>query len=185
MSESNPETFFESWLPERYATLTRNANLSKLANCSLYAEVGESAWTVAVEEGRLKVTRGASEGPWTFRVRTTNDAFERLLSNSLASLEGSPSALKLFELDEETCRLIAEVPGALCVRVRDEHADYEVVLGPGNSDLDSPGCNVTCSLSDLQRVQRGETSPVDLFMGGNLTLDGNLEIAMALGGLLL
>jgi putative sterol carrier protein len=121
----------------------------------------------------------------TFRVATTRSAFDHLLPDPLPAAAENTSALRLLKLDEETCRLIANVPGALSVRVRDGEVVHEVVFGPGNADFANPGCSITCALEDLQQVQHGQTNPMDLFMGGKLTLDGNIEIAMALGGLFL
>jgi hypothetical protein len=184
-SGMNATEFFETWLPETYARIAQEADVTSVADCSLVAEIGDSSWTVSIESSRLHVSRGEVQPPHTFRIRTERDAFERLLAGSLKLAEKQSSTLRVLRLDAETCRLVANVPGALRFKVVDGNLTHEFTFGPGSVDLDAAGCTATVTYDDLAEVQEGRAHPMDLFMNGKLTLDGNIEIAMALGGLFL
>jgi putative sterol carrier protein len=49
---------------------------------------------------------------------------------------------------------------------------------------DAADMTMTCSDTDLIAMIRGEQSPVSLFMGGKLKIDGNMSLAMKLQSLI-
>lgn len=186
--EQGVRDFFESWLPEAFTRLGRKEPSKALADCSLLAEVGSERFLLSVHSGALRVVRGAStEGaePSTFAVRTSLEAFTRLLPGRDALGLAEERFGHLLRLDAETCRLVAAIPGALAVRVNDDGRTLEVVLGPGNADLSAPRCTVTCQFSDFAELRAQRQNPMDLFLAGKLVLDGDLEVALALGGLVM
>jgi hypothetical protein len=88
-------------------------------------------------------------------------------------------------LDAELCQLASNIAGSLRLAARAGETTLELTFGPGRADFAQPACVLECELAELERVRRGETSAMDLFMSGKLTLTGNAEIALTLGGLLL
>ncbi len=185
MSESNPQHFFENWLPRTFEQLRQRVDTSNVTDCSLLAEVGPRSWRVAVVGGQLEVEPNPAQTTSTFRARTDESSFERLITGVTLNGSAQTSDMKLLRLDEETCRLVDNVPEAIRLVVLDEPGRAEVVLAPGSVDPSNVGCTVTCKLDDLREVQAGRANPMELFMSGRLTLDGNVEVAMALGGLFL
>ncbi len=186
MSESSPEHFFETWLPRTFEQVRQRVDTSAVTDCSLLVEVGTKAWRVAVQSGVLRVEPNPTETTSTFRAQTDDESFHRLAENvHLVNGDTYSGELKLLRLDEETCRLVDNVPQAIRLVVVDEPAKAQVVLAPGSVDPANVGCTVTCQLEDLRKVRAGQANPMELFMSGRLTLDGNVEVAMALGGLFL
>jgi hypothetical protein len=190
-----PAEFFEDWLPGAFGELLTRAAASPGGgkpgltpafgvNLSLLVELGTSTWTLHLAEQRLRVQPGSSPHP-TFAIRLNQFAFEQLVLPAVTREHGPQVLIHFARLDAETCRLASNIPGSLGLRARGDSAVAEVVFGPGSANLDHPSCNVSCLLSDLAQVQTGQQSPMDLFINGKLSLDGNLEVALALGGLLM
>lgn len=176
--------FFEAWLPETFARLANKEPNKVPSDCSLVAEVGSLTFTASVRAGALSVVQGRQPGAEaTFAVRTSLEAFTRLLPDRDALRKAEDRFGHLLRLDAETVRLVAAVPGALRVRVNDAATSLDVVLGPGKADLSAPRCTVVCQFSDFQDLQAQRQNPMDLFLAGKLVLDGDLEVALALGGL--
>jgi putative sterol carrier protein len=118
-------------------------------------------------------------------VLTSVEAFNCLLPARDVLAQSEDKFSHMLRLDAETCRLVAAVPGALRVRVNDGERRLEVVLGPGNADFSAPRCTATCQLADFQDLLAQRQNPMDLFLASKLVLDGDLEVALALGGLFL
>lgn len=188
-----PEAFFQSWLPARFAELKEKSPQLAAAQCSLLAQVGEAAWSLKVGDGELSVD--SLDGPAhaqvhepssaMFRFHTTHAAFNLLLASAFEHRSASAPALKLLQLDPEVGRLAGAVPACLQLRVIDGAASHVVVFGPGNQPQGNVGCTLECELADVQAMQRGECDPMELFMSGRLRLEGDLQVAMALGGIFL
>lgn len=186
MSGPSPNHFFEQWLPERFEHLRRRTDTSTFADCSLLAEVDECRWRVAVQGGELQVESMPINGSPTFRIRTDDASFRRLANHVLESADTETAAdLRLLRLDEETCRLVGNVSEAIRFVVLDGELRSELTFAPGGVDPNRVGCTISCQLADLREVRAGSTNAMELFMTGRLTLEGNVEVAMALGGLFL
>lgn len=170
--------FFLEWLPEQL----RRLDVSVAVPVTVLVLVGETPFTVSADSKQVEVSSEATPTP-TFRVVMTEATFERLVLPAQAtSLERTP-ALKMLSLDAETIDLVAGVPGCLELRVVDGEQVLSVVFGPGEKK--EVGCTVQCSYSDLRDIQAGAVQPLELLMSGKLQLDGDPQIAMALGGLLM
>lgn len=188
MSGPSPDQFFEEWLPEQFEQLRKHTDTSTLADCSLLAEVDTSSWRVAVQGGELRVDAKPINGSPTFRIRTDDASFRRLATHLLESSDAGAAAateLRLLRLDEETCRLVGNVAEAIRFVVMDDEVRSEMIFAPGGVDPERVGCTISCQLADLREVRAGSTNAMELFMTGRLTLDGNVEVAMALGGIFL
>jgi hypothetical protein len=185
MSAMNPKAFFEDWLPKTFAEAGEGTDISAAAEFTVLVEVGADGWWLALEQGKLSVTQPARAEEATFRIRTDPVSFEKLLTESLALLDNRKPKLQALRLDAETRKLLVNVPQGLKLVVDGETWRAEVAFSPGRVDPAESGCTLTCAMADLRDVQAGRANPMELFMNGRLKLDGNVEIAMALGGLFL
>jgi ubiquinone biosynthesis protein UbiJ len=155
-----------------------------IADCALFAEVGGNSWTVSVVSGQLQVVDGPKL-PFTFRLRAGLQAFNRLIASSVSTRDAEARLSRALRLDAETVRLIAAVPGALRIRVTDTSGPLDIIVGPSKADFERPSCTVTCSIGDFEDLQAERQNPMDMFLSGRLALEGDLEVAMALGGVFL
>lgn len=182
--ERTEAQLFERWLPASLEPWLRSGAASKLPDCSLEVTLGDSRWGLLFADRNLRVVAGALPDA-TFRLQMNEPARGELLARWQAA-ESVPGVERfLSRLDAELCQLASNIAGSLRLTARAENATLEVSFGPGRADFESPACVLSCELADLERVRRGETSAMDLFMNGKLTLTGNAEIALTLGGLLL
>lgn len=177
---------FESWLPQRFAELKTTSPSLGETECSLRVTVDEKHWFLKLGSGQLAIQIDADGEP-TFQLRTSEAAL-RLLMTGAAKVEvdsAANPALKVLSLDAEVVRLASSIPACLKVVVQAPDGPCEAVFGPGHLAPDAVGCSLECQLEDLQQLQSGQADPMELFMSGKLKLDGDPQIAMALGGLLM
>lgn len=179
----DPEAFFERWLPEAFTRLVGTQAVGS-ADFSLLVEVESESWQLNLERGQLLVQRGPVTGS-TFRSSLNRSSFAKLLGRVPEELAAASRTVRLPRLDAETCRLVANVPGHARLVVSGDDESWELVFGPGTLELSHIACTVRCHLDDLQAVRNGTAHPMDLFLQGKLTLEGDPQVAMALGGLLL
>lgn len=180
----DPKTFFESWLPDSFARIAPANDTSVVADVSCIAQVDDQAWHVAITNGQLSVV-SATDRSATFQLETDRKSFDRVIGELANAPRTSVPALRAPRLDAETCRLVANVPGLLELVVKEGPERFRVVFGPGSRDPREVACTVSCDMQDVQAVREGRANPMELFMNGRLTLEGNIEVAMALGGLFL
>lgn len=179
----DPATFFERWLPEAFPRLV-GAQPPGSVDFSLLVEVETESWQLSIMQGQLTVLR-APNTECTFRLKLNRASFAKLLGGIPEEITAAPRAIRLPRLDAETRRLVADVPGHIQLIVQGGGETWDVVFGPGALDASRVACTVRCAYDDLQAVRNGTAHPMDLFLNGKLTLEGDPQVAMALGGLLL
>jgi putative sterol carrier protein len=88
--------------------------------------------------------------------------------------------------DPETARLVRHVPGSLLFVLKEGDAKRRLLVTPGRrvADLDKAACTIECRMADFVAAEAGGVSPMQLFTSGKLRISGNLQIAMALAGVL-
>jgi hypothetical protein len=179
------EHFFVRWLPARFQEFVQASPQLNDTQCSILVQVdGEDYW-VEVNGGTLISTSGAREQTSTLRLHTDDHTFNQLIAPAAERADNNDPMLRFVQLDSEALGLLQNVPGCLKLGVKGPDRIYSLVLGPGSQPVDNIGCRVECSLADMLSLQKGEVQPIELLMDGRLTLDGDLQIAMALGGLLM
>ena len=199
---SSPQSFFEVWLPARFAELMAAAAPRKLQlneRCSVQVRVGAGTWLLTIAGEQLNVTPSTeaatdavSQDPPTFRLRIDERLFERIVLAEAAKVTAVPTtlppsfpALKLLTLDDEAIALIGEIPGSLELVVVDDGVSRAVTFGPGNRAPHPAACILKCALEDLEAIRRGEAQPMEMFFTGRIQLEGDAQVAMALAGLFL
>lgn len=185
MTANTREHFFVQWLPARFEEFAKASPQLGSTQCSILVQIDDDAYWIEVTDGKLRTTTGNTDATSTFRLRTDAHTFEKLIAPAAESATQSDPMLRLMQLDAEALALVSNVPACLKLSVKAPDTTYSMVLGPGTQAPDNVGCSVECSLEDMLSIQRGEAQPIELLMNGKLALDGDLQIAMALGGLLI
>lgn len=170
--------FFLSWLPAQLRTLDLKQQLSR--TLSLAVEVADAKYCVELDPaGVAQVTEGARPDA-TFRLRLDRPAFERLL---LPVAEHPVTTAHVPKIDAETLELVSAATGCLEACFDEGDHSYRIVFGPGQ--VEEVGCKIHCDLGDFERVRAGSVQPFELLMNGKLRIEGDPQIALALGSLLM
>jgi hypothetical protein len=187
MSAESVAEFVEQFLPEQYALALAGKPAPAVAVTLGLSVPGNGVWSLTAGPERLLVDRGLSDSR---TLTATLDApdFERLLtSDELRLRSGAPLLVNTRRWDEETLSLVRAMQGSILVRIADPPRERRILLTPGTlvADYDSARCTIECDFADLVGVRMGTQQPMDLFMAGKLRLQGDAQLALALGGLLL
>jgi hypothetical protein len=170
--------FFLDWLPAQLQALDLKQRVPRPV--SLVVQVAEAHYCIDVEpSGATRVTATESADA-TFRLRLDQPAFTRLLLPVTASAVG---AVHVPQVDAETLDLVCGAAGCLEASFDENGTSYTMVFGPG--PLKEIGCKIHCDLADFERVRAGSVQPFELLMNGKLRIEGDPQIALALGSLLM
>jgi hypothetical protein len=180
--------FVERYLPERYRALCTLATTpTKPVVLGLHV-IGLTGWSLVTHSDHLQVQRELSSER-VLTVSMSEPDFQHLVLEHLPLLEqGSPMlAPKVMHWDEETRRLVTAMPGSILVQIGDQPATRRVLLTPGVRpiDFDKALCTIYCELSDLMAVRAGSQQIMELFLAGKLRIDGDVQLALALAGVLM
>jgi hypothetical protein len=171
--------FFLGWLPTQLAQLDLKQRVPR--TLSLQVEVGPERYRIELEpSGAVRVESKDDPNP-TFRLRLDRASFERLLAPVSEAV--APKALRVPTLDTETLDLVVAAAGCLEATFEENGKSYQITFGPGNRD--DVGCRIHCDLADFERVRAGTAQPFELLMNGKLRIEGDPQIALALGSLLM
>jgi len=190
---ADPDTFFTSYLPARFERAAGGAGPKSSVGSVTARVVGSGEWSLRIEGGELRVLRG-TEDDVMLQVTVTLDDFAVIVREPLEALDAagrSPIArlgpLRALAAEPETARLVRHVPGSVLLVARDGERSHRLLLTPGRraADLASAECTIQCALDDLRAAQSGAVPPMQLFVSGKLRITGNVQIAMALAGILM
>jgi hypothetical protein len=188
-----PGELITQFLPRRFAELVpaeRVAQSRPSARGIILRVAGDGEWTLAVVDGRLAVSAGASADA-ALQISLRSDDFAALIVEPLRGPLPEPSAAqvttllgKLSRWDDETTELLRHVPGSLLVRVDDAGRVRPLAITPGGRDysLEQGDCTIECGMSVLRDVTSGRRSPLDALYAGELKLGGDAQLALALAG---
>ena len=189
---TDPDAFFTSYLPERYAIVAGRLGVERSVGSVTARIADDGEWSLRIEDGALRVSRG-SEDDVMLQLTASRDDFDVLVRESLASADPKRNGafglgpLRALAANPETARLVRHVPGSVLVVARDGEASRRLLLTPGRrkADLSYAECTISVSLDDLRAAQAGAVPPMQLFTSGKLRITGNVQIAMALAGILM
>jgi hypothetical protein len=180
--------FVERELPERYRALCEAQAEARSPVIFGLQVRGLQTWSLAAHADQLLV-QPALDDKRVLTVSLSEEDFEHLVLDQLTLFEqGSPIiAPRALRWDDETRRLITAMPGSILVRIADQEATRNVWLTPGLQPLDAPDtrCTIDCALSDLLAVKAGSQQVMELFFAGKLRVDGDVQLALALAGVLM
>lgn len=173
--------FFLGWLPAQLQALELKQRVPE--RLSLVVEVAAASYCIELDpSGTATVVAGTLESP-TFRLRLDRSAFERLVLPVTESVNASGGSVHVPSIDSETLELVRGATGCLEASFDEDGKSYRMAFGPGN--LDEVGCTIRCDLADFERVRAGTVQPFELLMNGKLRIEGDPQIALALGSLLM
>jgi len=185
-----PEEFFGSYVPARMAALTDELS-GKSSPGSVVVQLEEgSAWCLRIRNGAFEVAEGDAPDA-IVRVSLSRDSFEPLVVRTAERDELAPaprdrrlSAARALTLDAERGRLIREAAGSVALVVKDGAREHRVVVTPGARERGNPACTLRLGMDELIDLQAGRTQPLQLLMAGQLVIEGDAQIVMALAGAL-
>jgi hypothetical protein len=153
-------------------------------------DVGE--WSLRLVEGALEVIRG-SEDDVMLQITVPADDFAVLLVEPFEQFDDparSPflrvGPLRALAAKPDVARLVRHVPGSVLFVARTGTTPHRLLVTPGRrtADLARAECTIECKLDDLLDAQEAGVPLMQLFVSGKLKITGNVQIAMALAGVL-
>jgi hypothetical protein len=186
---SELDAFFTSYLPARFAEAAARLGVAASVGSVTARVLDAGEWSLRIDEGALRVTRGA-EDDVMLQLTVTRADFDVLVREPLSAAGENARLVRLGPLralaaNPETARLVRHVPGSVLLVARDGSIKHRLLMTPGRrkADLESPDCTIDCALDDLRAAHAGTVAPMQLFTSGKLRITGNVQIAMALAGL--
>jgi putative sterol carrier protein len=188
----SPERFFSEYVPAQMARLKGTlGDRSSVGSVVFELLEGGGAWSLSLEAGAVRVTPGIASDALV-RITLGADDFvpvvvggaERL--GDEAAVERQLVAARVLTVDAERARLLREAAGSVALKLEAAGATYRLVITLGSAvpKLESPDCELACTLEDLWAIQSGARNAFELLMEGKLHLTGKIELAMALGAAL-
>ncbi len=186
---SEPDAFFTSYLPARFAEVAGQLGVTRSVGSVTARVLDAGEWSLRIDDGALRVTRGA-EDDVMLQLTVPRADFDVLVREPLAEAgDGARLArvgpLRALAANPETARLVRHVPGSVLLVARDGPMRHRLLMTPGRraADLERADCTIDCALDDLRAANAGTVAPMQLFTSGKLRISGNVQIAMALAGL--
>jgi hypothetical protein len=180
--------FVERYLPERYRALCEPGAAPRDPVVLGLCLPERAAWSLVAHADHLQV-HGALDDERVLTVSLSEPDFEHLVLNQLTLLDqGAPMFTpKVLRWDAETRRLVTAMPGSILVRIGDQGTTRKVLITPGVRPIDFEGalCTIDCELSDLLAVRAGTQQIMELFLAGKLRIDGDVQLALALAGIVM
>jgi hypothetical protein len=127
------------------------------------------------------------------RVRTTTTTFRTLIERVAPVLAASVAAsaspalvARLVALEERRGAALRELDGLIAVVATDGATEHRVEVVPGATDPALPlrSCTLRLALTDVIDLLAGRLAPIQLMMSGQLVVEGDAELMMALVGML-
>jgi hypothetical protein len=180
--------FVEQYLPERYLASCDPKAVSQNPVVLGLSVVGVGAWSLVAHGDHLQVQQELVEQ----RVLTISSSevdFEHLVLGHLPLFEQSSPMIapRMLRWDDETRGLVTAMPGSILVRIGDQSQVRKILLTPGLRaiDFETAQCTIDCELADLLAVRSGAQQAMELFLAGKLRIDGDVQLALALAGILI
>jgi hypothetical protein len=147
------------------------------------------AWSMGFEDGRLRITEGASANAPLQLSLATDDlrAFvagairDAILARAGGRTVDARQIGKLFAVTHKTEQIKA-YSGNLQIAVEAPAATHRLTLtfGGGAPNPVAPSTTVSFALDDFLAILGGELNPQAAFFAGRIRLDGDMNLAMGL-----
>ncbi len=189
----DPRAFFLHALPSRLKAHTASLGASRSTDClGVCLEAPAANFGLRLVAGELSVVEGVPPDA-VARVRTTTDTFrllvERVAPVLVASVPESawPGLVaRLVSVEERRAAALRELRGTIAVVAMDGATEHRVEVVPGAADPGPPSrkCTLRLALTDVIELAAGRLAPIQLMMSGQLVVEGDAELMMALLGML-
>ena len=105
----------------------------------------------------------------------------RATREATATLEHRIRSARALALNEERGRIIRSVGGSVALVIADNGRQHRLVATPGlRSPEEYPKCTLSLAMADFVDLQAGRVQPLQLMMTGQLVIEGDAQIVMAL-----
>ena len=185
-----PEAFFEKVM-EVVADIPAPPEAAEDRALVRLEGLGGGEWNVGFVDGRAQIRQGTIDAPtvqvslsvidWReFVVGRVRDVVTPGMDKNLLDPR---MVVRIFD-DREAVEAVRDFQGTIRLTVRDpeEDGDYVlfVTLGSQDETREDPATTVEISLEDLARLVRQESTPQAAFFAGQIRIDGDMNLAMAL-----
>ena len=185
-----PEAFFEKVM-ELVADIPAPAEAAEDRALVRLEGMGGGQWNVGFVDGRAQIREGEISDPtvqvslsvidWReFVVGRVRDVVTPGMDKNLLDPR---MIVRIFD-DRDAVEAVRDFQGTIKLTVRDpeEDGDYVlfVTLGGQAETREEPATTVEISLGDLASLVRQESTPQAAFFAGQIRIDGDMNLAMAL-----
>ena len=185
-----PEAFFEKVM-ELVADIPAPAEAAEDRALVRLEGMGGGQWNVGFVAGRAQIREGEISDPtvqvslsvidWReFVVGRVRDVVTPGMDKNLLDPR---MIVRIFD-DRDAVEAVRDFQGTIKLTVRDpeEDGDYVlfVTLGGQAETREEPATTVEISLGDLASLVRQESTPQAAFFAGQIRIDGDMNLAMAL-----
>lgn len=141
---------------------------------SLCVDVSGEAYSYVVKDGKdFEVTEGAIDNPMVMVKMTKEDMDKMIATQNLDMLLGMQSDLSRAKYDTMT-----NLKGAIGTELTMDDGSTVKFMVTLNGAA-APTCTFKMKMSDSLAIMKKEASPVTLFMGGQMKIDGDMAFAMS------
>jgi len=189
----DPRAFFLDALPTRLRAHAARLGAPRSTGClGVCIDAPAAAFGLRLVEGEVVVVEGVPRDAIA-RVRTTTATFRMLIERvapvlaALVAASASPGLVaRLVALEERRGAALRELGGLIAVVATDGATEHRVEVVPGATDPAPPlrSCTLRLVLADLIELIAGRLAPIQLVMSGQLVVEGDAELMMALVGTL-
>lgn len=157
-------------------TLEESGKAAELAGTefTLTVDVSGDLYSYVVKDGKdFDVTEGALDNPQVVVKVTTEDLEKMIATQNLDMLLGLQNDLSLTKYNAMT-----NVKGTMTAELETDEGDVLKIIGTLNG-APAPACTFKMKIADSAALIKKETSPVTLFMGGQMKIEGDMAFAMS------
>jgi len=189
---TSPQEFFEKMLPELAAAKAGELSDEQKAVSHAVGVVltgdGGGSWTLAIEEGALKVAAGVADGANPV-VELSVEDWRDVMTGKKAMLAAGGAGADLMAVDPSQFKpalieRIKPIQGTIRFVVEDpDDGDLQVTIRFGADAPAEPQTTVTTDAETARQTQEGTMNPQMAFMQGKVRIVGDMNLAMQVGSL--
>ncbi|MBN2197278.1 MAG: SCP2 sterol-binding domain-containing protein [Polyangiaceae bacterium] len=188
---TDPREFFLQALPLRArAHASQLGARSSTGSIAVCFEAPASTFGVRLLSGGV-VVEECVPADAIARLTMMTETFRLLVGRVLPAVKSGPAANlpatlppRLLALDASRAQRLRSLRGAVALVVVDGIVNHRVLLSPGPGDPrgDAAVCTIRVALADIVELASGRLQPIQLMMSGQLVIEGDAQLVMALLG---
>ncbi|MBI9076484.1 MAG: SCP2 sterol-binding domain-containing protein [Desulfatibacillum sp.] len=155
--------------------LEDQGKVSELAGTevTMTVETSTEKYSFTIKDGvNINVVEGDMDSPNVRMTISNDDLLKMIAQGELDMLLGMSS-----DLNAQKVSTLKQLSGAMKVNLANDDGSSYTIQTVFNGAL-SPACTMNLKTSDSAAIIKKETSPVTLFMAGQITMDGDMGFAM-------
>ncbi len=156
-------------------TLEEQGRTAELAGTevTMTVETSSDKFSFTIKDGiDVNVVEGDMDSPNVRMTISTSDLEKMITQGELDMLLGMSS-----DLSTQKINTLKQLSGAMKVNLANDDGSAYTIQTVFNG-AESPACTMNLSTADSAAIIKKEANPVSLFMGGQITMDGDMGFAM-------